>query len=377
MVTVVMVAKPPQLVYIQKRYPVVSSRLEYGNQNHYSGDSDDGSTVSLKLPQSIVNSAFFPIMNDSTTRLWIEYENPTRYSGVSDDGSAVSLKLAQSIANSAFIIICIFGFLGNGMVIRLLGFHIKRNPFTTYILNLSIADFGVLAALLSIILPIVTLYEKSHVAVLIRKVLFELFFFTYSAGQFLLTAISIDRSVAVLFPLWHRCHRPPRLSTIICSLIWSLSFLLSGIHLTLLLTQSFPNSNLVYQLIVNALICTPLMVTSTLILTLKVCCKSVQKQRGKLLTTILLTLLFFLIFAFPLNAIYTAIYFNENNMILLEVGFVCASLNSSVNPVIYFLVGRRQKKCQSTVSMKVALQRIFQDEEESASKTENLVMIAT
>ncbi|XP_033012039.1 proto-oncogene Mas-like [Lacerta agilis] len=283
----------------------------------------------------------------------------------------------QSIANSIIIIICMFGFLGNGMVIRLLGFHIKRNPFTTYILNLSIADFGVLATLLTINLPVVTLYEKSHVAVLIRKVLFELFFFTYSVGQFLLTAISIDRSVAVLFPLWHRCHRPPRLSTIVCTLIWTLSFLLSGIHFTLLLTQSYTNPYLVYQLIVNALICTPLMVTSTLILALKVCCKSEHKQRGKLLTTILLALLFFLIFAFPLNAIYTAIYFNENNMILLEVGFVCACLNSSVNPLIYFLVGRRQKKGQSRVSMKVALQRIFKDEEESASKTENLVMIAT
>ncbi|XP_033012040.1 mas-related G-protein coupled receptor member H-like [Lacerta agilis] len=315
-------------------------------------------------------------MKNVSVRLWIEY--PNRYSGDSDDGSTVSLKLTQSIANSAYIIICIFGFLGNGMVIRLLGFHIKRNPFTTYILNLSIADFGVLAALLTIILPVVTLYEKSHIAVLIRKVLYELFFFTYSAGQFLLTAISIDRSVAVLFPLWHRCHRPPRLSTIICALIWTLSFLLSGIHLTLLLTQSFPNSSLVYQLIVNALICTPLMVTSTLILALKVCCKSQQKQRGKLLTTILLALLFFLIFAFPLNAIYTAIYFNENNMILMEVGFVCASLNSSVNPLIYFLIGRRQKKGQSRVSMKAALQRIFKDEEdcvqESESRTENSVL---
>ncbi|CAI5778949.1 proto-oncogene Mas-like [Podarcis lilfordi] len=263
--------------------------------------------------------------NEPSLGMGIEHEKPNQSSGDSDDGSTVSLKLTQSIANSAFIIICIFGFLGNGMVIRLLGFHIKRNPFTTYILNLSIADFGVLAALLTIILPVVTFYEKSHVAFLFRKVLYELFFFTYSVGQFLLTAISIDRSVAVLFPLWHRCHRPARSSTIICALIWTLSFLLSGIHLTLLLTQSFPNSNLVYQLIVNALICTPLMVTSTLILALKVCCKSEQKQRGKLLTTILLALLFFLIFAFPLNAIYTAIYFNEKNMILLEVG-LCVPL---------------------------------------------------
>nr|XP_028594381.1 mas-related G-protein coupled receptor member H-like [Podarcis muralis] len=325
----------------------------------------------------------YPMMDDYeekniSRRLWIENEEPNHFSGDSDNGSTVSLKLTQSIANSVFIIICIFGFLGNGMVIRLLGFHIKRNPFTTYILNLSIADFGVLAALLAIILPVVTFYEKSHVAVLIRKVLYELFFFTYSAGQFLLTTISIDRSVAVLFPLWHRCHRPARLSTIICALIWTLSFLLSGIHLTLLLTQSFPDSNLVYQLIVNALICTPLMVTSTLILALKVCCKSEQNQRGKLLTTILLALLFFLIFAFPLNAIYTAIYFNENNMILMEVGFVCASLNSSVNPLIYFLVGRRQKKGQSRVSMKAALQRIFKDEEDcveqSESRTENSVL---
>ncbi|XP_066479330.1 proto-oncogene Mas-like [Tiliqua scincoides] len=271
--------------------------------------------------------------------------------------------------SSFVLLISLFGLVGNGAVIWLLGVRMKRNPFTTYILNLSIADFGVLFSVNAAIFGDPENFNNGSHAPLYFALVFELFFFTFSTGQFLLVAISMDRCAVILFPLWHRCHRPPHLSTLVCSLIWILSFLLSGIHFTLFLTQSLGDSLFLYQLIVNALLCTPLMVLSTLTLFIKVCCKSASKSsfqhRGKLVTVILLTLLFFLLLAFPLNTIYAITYFSSVlHRDLMASSLICACLNSSVNPLIYFLVGGRQKKGQQRLSMKVVLQRVFKDDEE-------------
>ncbi|KAM6308979.1 mas-related G-protein coupled receptor member D-like [Aegotheles albertisi] len=75
--------------------------------------------------------------------------------------------------------ICLCGLVGNGMVLWFLCFHMKRNPFTIYILNLIVTDFSLLLLM------------------------------------YLLTAMSLERCVSVLFPIWYRCHRPKHLSGIL------------------------------------------------------------------------------------------------------------------------------------------------------------------
>ncbi|XP_070796018.1 proto-oncogene Mas-like [Pituophis catenifer annectens] len=276
--------------------------------------------------------------------------------------------LTRNLINGFIALICILGLVGNGRTIYLLAFSIKRNPFTTFILNLSIADFGVLTSLISaaIFVAVSTLYERSYIVQTFFFLFFELFSFTYSASQFLLTAISLDRCIAVLFPLWHRCHRPPNLSTLVCSFIWILSFLLSALHYILYQAKSFGSSPLLYQLIVNGLLCTPLMVLSTVTLWIHIRSKSQRNQR-KLLTTILLALLFFFLFSLPMNALYVVYYFGFHHPVLLTIGIGCATLNSSINPLLYFLVGRKKRgKDQHRASYKIALQRVFKDEKGSS-----------
>ncbi|KAM3840801.1 proto-oncogene Mas-like [Vipera latastei] len=272
--------------------------------------------------------------------------------------------LTRNLIDGFIVLICILGLVGNGRTIYLLAFSIKRNSFTTYILNLSIADFGVLTSLIvaASFLTALSLSQRTHMADTFFFLLFEFFFFTYSASQFLLTAISLDRCVAVLFPLWHRCHRPPYLSTLVCGLIWILSFLLSAVHFLLHQTRSSGSSPFLYQLIVNGLLCTPLMIVSTVTLLIHMRSKSQHNQR-KLLTTILLALLFFLLFSLPMNVFYVIEYFDTYNLLLMTIGIGCASLNSSINPLLYFFVGRRKRgKNQPRASYKVALQRVFKDE---------------
>ncbi|XP_063156065.1 mas-related G-protein coupled receptor member H-like [Candoia aspera] len=258
------------------------------------------------------------------------------------------------------IIISIFGVMGNGIVLWLLGFKIKRNPFTVYILNLAVADFGVLVVLdlqcICIFLPLITL--ENYVIIL-----FNLFMFVYCTSQFLLTTISIDRCVATLFPIWHRCHRPPCLSTVLCAFIWVFAFLPFGIKIIFVVTRGVNISREALSFFINTLFCLPLMTLSSLILLVKVCLKPKQQKRRKLLTIILLSLFCFLILAFPLTLAELMNFFGYvTPSYCFTILFAC--INSSINPVIYFLVGSR-KNSQSRQSLKVIFQKIFKEDEES------------
>ncbi|XP_054841898.1 mas-related G-protein coupled receptor member H-like [Eublepharis macularius] len=268
--------------------------------------------------------------------------------------------LISVITSILIFLACIIGIVGNGITIWILGVCMKRNPFTTYILNLAIADIGVLITVISLyILPFLFSGNLPIWGICICSYVQSLMYIT---DQLILTVVSIDRCVAVLFPIWHRCHRPPRLSSIVCVCIWVFSCLISGLDILL----TFANQFILLQFIVNVAICTPLMAVSTVILFVKIYTKSQQHQRGKLLTVIVLALFFFLIFGFPMNYFYFLIYYYFSDgidlMSLLMAALGCAVLNCNVNPVVYFLVGRK-KKGRSRLSMKVALQRVFTDEE--------------
>ncbi|NXJ66140.1 MRGRD protein, partial [Rostratula benghalensis] len=105
------------------------------------------------------------------------------------------------IISGVFILICLCGLVGNIVVMRFLGFHMKRNPFTVYVLNLAIADFS----LLLFILIILTLHILSRVDcfyfieyLVSRYILMVVFLFWYLASMYLLTAMSIERCLSVL-----------------------------------------------------------------------------------------------------------------------------------------------------------------------------------
>ncbi|XP_077789741.1 proto-oncogene Mas-like [Podarcis muralis] len=275
------------------------------------------------------------------------------------------LTLGRFIRLYICFLISILGLLGNGTVIWLLGFCIKRTPSTTYILNLSIADFGLLTVVL---INRMCFIVRKYFTYLEDYMLKLIFLFMYTTGQFLLTAISIDRCVAVLFPLWHRCHRPPNMSTAVCSSIWGLSSIPLAINFTLLLAD-LNVSNIVHiQLIVSGFLCLPLMTVSTLILFARVCFKSHQRRRGKLLIIVLLAL-FFIIFSFPLNAIFIT-YF----LFFSPYAIILSCLNSSVNPLIYFLVGR-QKRGRCRQSMKAIFQNVFKEDENPAEAGDIIIGI--
>ncbi|XP_034291905.1 proto-oncogene Mas-like [Pantherophis guttatus] len=268
-----------------------------------------------------------------------------------------------TIIYSLIILICIPGIIGNGAVIQVLRCRMRRNSFTVYILNLAVADSGTLLFLFISAILHMTIGDS-----LIEII--EGLVFNYCTGQLLLTIISIDRCLALFFPIWYRCHQPPYLSTIVCVVTWIVSILFCGIHYTLILVKRRRNFSLFYHLFIYIAVCIPLMVVSTLALLFKGYVKSQMEKRRKLLTAILLSLFFFLIFSFPPIAIYALNVISSNKYFNLHTfGYLFACLNSSVNPLIYFLLGRR-KEHRSMYNLKINLQTLFKEEEESEEKTE-------
>ncbi|XP_029142697.1 mas-related G-protein coupled receptor member H-like [Protobothrops mucrosquamatus] len=291
--------------------------------------------------------------------------------------------------------LCFLGLVGNGKVIWILGFHMKTNSFSIYVLNLAVADSGVL--IMQALMQISQILSPNNFR--IDFIFLLLYFVLYNTSQLLLISISVDRCVSVLFPIWHQCHRPPKLSLLVCVITWVLPFVYFALEMVITFSEPF----LLFQLIFNGLISYPLVVISSLILFVKIFLKQRQLKRKKVLMVTLLSLMGFIVFSLPLsilsiitysilknndlNSLVDALLANSLIEIKLMVDFIltnahnvlpwiqhiiilallsniCNAVNSSINPILYFLAGRN-KEDRSRVSMKLVLQRVFKNEEDT------------
>ncbi|XP_070604765.1 mas-related G-protein coupled receptor member A2B-like [Erythrolamprus reginae] len=299
------------------------------------------------------------------------------------------------VLNVILLTLCLLGLLGNGKVIWILGFHMKRNSFSIYVLNLAVADSGVL--LLEALTQIIEIHNSSNFK---AYYFFNLLYFMfYNTSQLLLISISVDRCVSVLFPIWHQCHRPPKLSLVVCVITWVLPFVYFALELVVIFSEPF----LLFQLIFNGVISYSVMVVSSLILLVKIFCKRRQQKRKRVLTVTLLALMCFVVLRLPLSIfsivtysivkdldltsildylfttslletkmlvdfflliIYITHDWYRYIMILALLSDICIVVNSSINPILYFLAGRN-KEDRTRVSMKLALHRVFRNEDDT------------
>ncbi|XP_009903496.2 mas-related G-protein coupled receptor member D-like [Dryobates pubescens] len=288
----------------------------------------------------------------------------------------------ESPRNVIFIIfcvctcICVCGLVGNAAVLWLLGFRMKRNPFTVYVLNLAVAD----CSLLLILLAKFTLYFIAWVYCidyrvfdLANTILFFMYLFCYVAGMYLLTAMSVERCLAALFPVWYRCHRPKHLSRTLCGMLWTLAALfLLLLILTSVFTESLEEVFSVLN-IVNFLLFSFFPLLSNLALFIKLRCGSQGRHPGKLYVAVLLSVLFLFFFGLPLTV---SNFLLSSDKVSRAMSLLLVSLNSSINPLLYFLVGScNQHRFQ--YSVKAAYQRLFEEEatsEERSQVPEDAVM---
>lgn len=106
------------------------------------------------------------------------------------------------------MIISFLGFCENGIVLWCLCFQIKRNPFTAYITHLSIADISLLLCTFILSIEYIAGFGFAYgFYYYVTTTLSIVFLLGYNTGLYLLTAISIERCLSIVYPIWYRCHR--------------------------------------------------------------------------------------------------------------------------------------------------------------------------
>ncbi|KAM6392537.1 mas-related G-protein coupled receptor member B4-like [Pluvialis apricaria] len=259
------------------------------------------------------------------------------------------------------LLICLCGLVGNGAVLWFLGSHVRRNPITIYVLNLVVADF---TFLLSIAIALVILYSPEGLCLRlgsrnVTTVLNITIVFTFTASVYLLTAFSAVTSLSLLPLARCPCHRSWCLPALVCALLWFLSFLLT-------LTLYFCPAALI-AFVLSYLLSVLTLMLSGLTLLARVLCCSRQYPPRTVCVVVLLAVFFFPFFTADFGY-WLLLRLLDFSVFVFDASLPLACVNSSINPVIYFLAGSCAKNF--TLSARVAFQRAFEDVREPQNRGE-------
>ncbi|KAE8594243.1 hypothetical protein XENTR_v10019520 [Xenopus tropicalis] len=175
----------------------------------------------------------------------LNFTTPSPTSFPEEDYHYGIFRLRKILRITCYSITFLLGTVGNGLVIWIAGFRMKKTVNTIWFLNLGIADFS-----FCLVLPLHILDwamdGRWHLGQLMCKVMFTSLFLNMSVSIFLLMTISMDRCTSVLCPVWTKNHRSVKLATNISVIIWLLCLALSSPYLAFYDTEHYPDSNTTY-----------------------------------------------------------------------------------------------------------------------------------
>ncbi|XP_063340892.1 C3a anaphylatoxin chemotactic receptor-like [Pelmatolapia mariae] len=136
------------------------------------------------------------------------------------------LRHSLDIMSAIFLsLVFVLGVLGNGVVIWVTGFKMKKTVKAVWFLSLAVADFFFCA-----LLPIgVTSLLQSHwpFGQVMCKLTTALGFLNLSVSVVFLMVISVDRCVSVVWPVWAHNHRNVRKASYVSLCIWMVNLIIS------------------------------------------------------------------------------------------------------------------------------------------------------
>ncbi|XP_069802831.1 chemerin-like receptor 1 [Dendropsophus ebraccatus] len=148
--------------------------------------------------------------------------------------------------NISFLSIAfILGITGNGLLIWIAGFKMKKTVTVLWFLNLAIADF-----VFDIIFPIritkLIMDEHWPFGQTMCKLVITIQLLNMSVSTSFLMIISIDRCMSVMCPVWSKNNRSPRLALTISVSIWLICFILTSPYIAFLKIDQDSESGLSY-----------------------------------------------------------------------------------------------------------------------------------
>ncbi|KAM4015286.1 chemerin-like receptor 1 [Anomaloglossus baeobatrachus] len=268
------------------------------------------------------------------------------------------------MAVTLFSIVFALGIIGNGLVIWIAGFRMKNTVSAVWFLHLAIADFLCCA---SLPVRIAEWAEDFSLPLDSAYCIVNMFLFNINmtTSVLLLTAMSIDRWVSVMWPFWAKVHRTCNVVRISAAIIWGLSLIVAGVlyyvysyHVDdvsewcrlqyyYVIPYSYTQKlNWVIHIIRLVILCVIpflIIVTSyvTIFYKIRKSKRSQRSQRSSRIITAVISCFFICWFPYYIWPLISWHYYAPfplaNILYIIIVALAC--LNSCMNPIIYVFMG--------------------------------------
>ncbi|XP_067274811.1 chemerin-like receptor 1 [Pseudorasbora parva] len=269
------------------------------------------------------------------------------------------------------VIICLLGLGGNAVVIWIAGFGMKKSVNSTWYLSLALSDFIFCACL-----PFNIAYSVTSdwiFGLFMCKFTSFVMFLNMFSSIFLLVIISMDRCIAITFPVWAKNHRNIEKASVLIVLAWVISAALSVPSIVFRDVQNYLGTNRCMNNYKSSQYSHKIIATSrfvfgfvmpfifiifcytVIILRLRATQKAKSSKPYKIMTALILT--FFLCWL-PYHTfvlIEQSETFNSKVISIgLTIGTTVAAANSFLNPVLYVFMGNDfRKKFRSSILSKI------------------------
>nr|XP_005315221.1 chemokine-like receptor 1 [Chrysemys picta bellii] len=169
------------------------------------------------------------------------YYDSSNYNHEDTVRKRVLLNSMHVVSMVIYSIAFVLGVTGNGLVIFITGFRMKRTVNTIWFLNLAVADF-----IFTFFLPFSVAYTALGFhwpfGRALCKINTTLAFLNLYASVYLLMVISIDRCISVVRPVWAQNHRTPKLAFLVALGVWVVALALCSPNLYFRHTAPSPNN---------------------------------------------------------------------------------------------------------------------------------------